>query len=252
MSPLISAVFTPKKSLTIKTTHGKAFRFLNSAEYQSLLLASDEDFDEGFDEGFDDDFDEGFDEEFEVGGNSKKESVKVSELMLEYLPNENIKVIASLYKNSMRDSLGLDFKDQDTYGREFEVEWSVKNIGINSRITYAHQESEADYFFTDELPNAPRETYSLNLTQSLIGNKLTVGVSGKYVGARNTIVEGVIAPASTVVNANIVLRRLVPNLLLSLRCKDLLQDSPRDFESFGVALPEDQQGWRLEVEYVFR
>jgi len=225
-SPRVAANLDVTEHLQLKLSHGRAFRFLDAAAENLIFNDSPE--------------------------LKKKERVEASELVADYRFSDKLSITGSLYKNKIKDALNFEFTNQSTIGRELELHWHDSNSGFNVRASYSKQSSSADYNFGNYLINAPDEVFTFNIAKSWFSDRITLGLDAKHVGRRLLFFEEEVVPASTLVNANMTFRHLVPNFIFSFRVNDLKKDAPRDSLGFGLAQPEDRQGWWLQAEYIFK
>lgn len=230
-SPRIAFNISPHEHWMVKLSHGRAFRFKNLSEKTDEMYQQE------------------LGEDVDIRPN--KETALISELVLEYKPYDNFKVTTSLYRNKLTNALSTEYSQLSTYGREIEIDWASNQSGWRARLSYAKQETSGDYFF-DHLANAPSEVYYLGLVKRFWDNRLNVGFDAKHIGERTLFLEDEIIDSSTVANLNISSKSLLPNFTISLRGKDLLNDTPRDRIKYGLGLPDDQQDWQLKMEYLLK
>ena len=239
-NPRLAAIWNPQQSSTVKFLYGTAFRAPNAYELY-----------------------------FEDGGISQKapesldsETIESYEIILEQKFNENLNLVASLYRNNIEDLLALDTDPADDLlvfvnidkataeGIELELQGHWQD-GRSGSVSYSYQQSEDDS--GSRLVNTPRNMVKFNLTVPVLNDSFNTGVELIYESGRKTL-GGDQTDARVITNLTLFNANWVDNMKLSASVYNLMDEDYSDpgFEEHEKnQLVQDGRTFRLKLDYLF-
>jgi iron complex outermembrane receptor protein len=240
LNPRISVIWGAARPSTIKLLYGRAFRAPNAYElYYADAVTTKSNL------------------------QLQPETIETIEGRFEHRFREHYRFGASAYRFRIDDLINqvedpedglMVFQNLDrAEGTGVEVELAFAfSGGFEGRFGWAFQDAE-DRATGSELSNAPDHLGNASLWAPIVGERLGAGVGVRYVGSRNTPSGGEVG-SSTVVDLNLLAKRVVGGLDVSVSAFNLLDEGyadPVGPDVPGEIVVQDGRSFRLSLRYAF-
>lgn len=185
---------------------------------------------------------------FDGGEWSKPEQAKTVELVVEQQLGWQTKLTGSLYQyrvSNRIDRYSLDAIETKGAEIEFEKHW---DNGTRLKASYARQNAnESD---GEHLGYSPRNLAKVMASTPLFDNALRLGVEAHYTD-KYLYYTGIDVhrDAYTMVNINLLARRIAPNLDVNFLVHDVFNKTDQEADT---QLPQSGRTFWLEMEYTFK
>ena len=191
------------------------------------------------------------------------ETISTVELVLEQQLAANLRGVASLYRNKIKDLIALDTDpvddllvfvnqgDAEAQGAELELERRWEG-GATTSMSYSYQHAE-DERTGDRLVNYPRHMLKLNLTTPLLDNALGAGLEVQYEDGRLTLADNK-SDSRLLVNLTLYSEQWVKGLNASATFYNLfdrIYADPGSEEHVQDQIEQDRRTFRLKLDYAF-
>jgi iron complex outermembrane receptor protein len=248
VNPRLGLIYQWRPDTTFKALYGSAFRPPNVFELYYTLDAL-----------------------YRPNPDLAPERIKTRELVLDHALGAGQRLIATLFRNDIRDLIdyvpksgadGLMGTEDDFF--RFENAGKVHSTGLELRYEHplpAGGHLRASYTGQSTrdqegkpLENSPRHLAKVNWRQPLFGSRLQTGLEIQYVGARRTY-AGTQVGGATLTNLTLSSTRLIGNIELSASIYNLfnrrLADPAANFLAPIDRMPLDGREWRLQAVIPF-
>ena len=222
LSPRLAAIYHLQPGITLKLSHGKAFRYINRWEQ---LLNSDPNLPDS-------------------------ETVSTTELVWQQQFTSQTRLTVSLYHNKVSDAITTDYASLETLGQELGIEYVTAN-GFRLNASIAHQCAEDNQ--GQWLLNSPRWLGKLNIAQPLFQHRAMLGFELQTRSSRLDLNNDSI-DSDTVANLTLSSSRLLADTDLSLTVRNLFDADQEDVlrKPWLSTLSRDGRNIWLQLEYNFR
>lgn len=181
------------------------------------------------------------------GEYEKPERAKTEELVLEQQLGWQTKLIGSLYRYRISDRISYgDTENIIARGAEIELEKHWKE-GLRLHTSYARQNTKNSN--GERLAQSPEHLAKFNLSMPFWNDRVRMSTEAEYTGKYLTYLGSEeYHNAYTVVNLNLLARKIAPNLDVNVLAHDLFDKSDKEENTY---LPQSGRTIWLQLEYNF-
>ncbi|WP_294894263.1 TonB-dependent siderophore receptor [Sulfuricurvum sp. RIFOXYD12_FULL_44_77] len=178
----------------------------------------------------------------------KPERAKTEELVLEQQLGWQTKLIGSLYRYRISDRISYGNTECIiARGAEVEIEKHWEE-GIRLRTSYARQNTKNSN--GERLGQSPSHLAKFNLSTPLWNDQLRMSAEAQYTGKYLPYTgSSNYHDAYTVVNLNLLARKIAPNLDINVLAHDVFKKSDKEKTTY---LPQSGRTFWLQLEYTFQ
>lgn len=241
INPRIALIYKPIDTFALKFLYGTAFRAPNIYEKYYTIKDSQK-----------------------PPKNLGPEKTQTYEIVGEYQPLDNFRLIATAFHNNIHNLINLipdpadgvlmytNSGDVDMDGLEFEGDYFWEN-GMRLRGSYAFTYAK-DRELGGWLGNSPKHLGKLNLSTPIWRDKIRLGVEWQYSSPRKTK-NDLRTPGYQVMNLTLTADQLIPNLDFSASLYNFFDsryEHPAGDETIINTIAQDGRNFRLWFTYHFR